>query len=196
MILDPQLYALFLTAALLLTLAPGPDTMFVLGAGLGGGARGGLLASAGIMTGLLVHLSLALVGVSALIAASPLAFDVLRWAGAAYLIWIGVPLVVRAWADGASLPQRCRAREWLDGRPVTELARHSTGSRRRGRIRVRGTGAALDAGQAQARVARYWLRKSRTTRATVAVCSRWGACPAPSTVWRRAPGRRRVNSSA
>ncbi|MGH7305902.1 MAG: LysE family translocator [Candidatus Rokuibacteriota bacterium] len=51
------------------------------------------------MTGLLVHLSLALVGVSALIAASPLAFDLLRWAGAAYLIWIGAPLVWRAWRD-------------------------------------------------------------------------------------------------
>ncbi len=99
MILDPQLYVLFVTAALLLTLAPGPDTMFVVGAGLGGGARGGLLASAGIMTGLLVHLTLALAGVSALIAASPLAFEVLRWAGAAYLIRIGVPLAVRAWRD-------------------------------------------------------------------------------------------------
>jgi len=96
-ILDPQLYALFLTAARLLTLAPGPDTMFVLGAGVGGGARGGLLASAGVMTGLLVHLSLALVGASALIAASPVAFDALRWAGAAYLIWIGAPLVIRVW---------------------------------------------------------------------------------------------------
>jgi len=118
MILDPQLYALFLMAALLLTLAPGPDTMFVLGAGLGGGARGGLLASAGIMTGLLVHLSLALVGVSALIAASPLAFDVLRWAGAAYLIWIGVPLVV---APGEiemlrSRPSRRRRRPASTGR--------------------------------------------------------------------------------
>lgn len=50
MIVDPQLYALFLTAALLLTLAPGPDTLFVLGTSVGGGARGGLLASAGIMT--------------------------------------------------------------------------------------------------------------------------------------------------
>jgi len=99
MFVDPQLYALFLTAALLLTLAPGPDTMFVLGAGLGGSARGGLLASAGIMTGLLVHLALALVGVSALIAASPLAFDALRWAGAAYLIWIGVPMLVHTWRD-------------------------------------------------------------------------------------------------
>ena len=99
MILDPQLYVLFLTAAFLLTLAPGPDTMLVLGAGLGSGARGGLLASAGIMTGLLVHLPLALVGVSALIAASPLAFDMLRWAGVAYLTGIGVPLAVRAWRD-------------------------------------------------------------------------------------------------
>ncbi len=97
--LDPQLYALFLTAALLLTLAPGPDTMLVLGVSLSNGARGGLLASAGIMTGLLVHIALAVVGVSALIAASPRAFDVLRWAGAVYLIWIGVPLLVRAWRE-------------------------------------------------------------------------------------------------
>src|SRR5207249_2775057 len=49
--------------------------------------------------GLARSLSLALVGVSALIAASPLAFDVLRWASAAYLIWIGVPLFARAWRD-------------------------------------------------------------------------------------------------
>ena len=70
--LDPHLYALFLTAALAVTLAPGPDTMFVLGASLGAGTRGGLQASAGILTGLLVHMALAVVGVSALIATSPL----------------------------------------------------------------------------------------------------------------------------
>jgi len=93
--------------------------MFVLGAGLGGGQRGGLLASAGIMTGLLVHLALALVGVSALITASPLAFDILRWAGVAYLIWIGVPLVVRAWrareAPAASGPTPPAARVYWQG---------------------------------------------------------------------------------
>jgi threonine/homoserine/homoserine lactone efflux protein len=97
MILDPQLYALFFTAALLLTLAPGPDTLFVLGSSLGNGARGGLLASAGILSGLLVHICFAVVGVSAVIAASPLAFDILRWAGAAYLLWIGVQLLIKAW---------------------------------------------------------------------------------------------------
>jgi threonine/homoserine/homoserine lactone efflux protein len=118
-LLDPQLYALFLAAALLLTLAPGPDTMFVLGASLGGGARGGLLAAAGIMTGLLVHLALAVVGVSALIAASPLAFDMLRWAGAAYLVWIGVPLLVRAVRERsdtpASAPEPIAARLYWQG---------------------------------------------------------------------------------
>lgn len=89
---------------LLLTLAPGPDTMFVLGASLSNGARGGLLAAAGTMTGLLVHLALVVAGVSALIAAAPLAFDVLRWGGAAYLIWIGVPLLVRACRDRRDAP--------------------------------------------------------------------------------------------
>src|SRR5687767_10982937 len=79
--LDPQLYALFLTAAAVLTLAPGPDTLFVLGASLGDGTRGGLLASAGILTGLLAHISFAVVGVSMLIAASPLAFGALAVAG-------------------------------------------------------------------------------------------------------------------
>ena len=113
--LDPHLYLLFLTAAVLLTLAPGPDTMLVLGASLSNGARGGLLASAGIMTGLLVHIALAVVGVSALIAASPLAFDVHRWAGAAYLIWIGVPLLVRAWRERRAAPAPISARVYWQG---------------------------------------------------------------------------------
>jgi threonine/homoserine/homoserine lactone efflux protein len=111
--LDPQLYALFVTAALLLTLAPGPDTLFVLGASLGGGTRGGLLAAAGILTGLVVHIGLAVVGVSMLIATSPVAFDVLRVTGALYLVWIGVGVLRRAGrhggADAAVMPT---ARTW------------------------------------------------------------------------------------
>jgi len=49
-------------------------------------------------------MSCVVAGVSALIAASPLAFDVLRWAGAAYLVWIGVPLLVRAWRARPDAP--------------------------------------------------------------------------------------------
>ncbi len=100
--LDPQLYALFVTAAAVLTLAPGPDTLFVLGASLGGGTRGGLLASAGILTGLLVHICLAVVGVSMLIAASPPAFDVLRLLGGGYLVWMGAAMLLRASRHGAA----------------------------------------------------------------------------------------------
>jgi threonine/homoserine/homoserine lactone efflux protein len=101
--LDPQLYALFLTAALVLTFAPGPDTLFVLGASLGDGRRGGLLAAAGILTGLLLHICLAVAGVSALLAASPLAFDVLRLIGVGYLLWIGGVVLLRAWEDGGAI---------------------------------------------------------------------------------------------
>jgi threonine/homoserine/homoserine lactone efflux protein len=114
--LDPQLYGLFVTAALVLTLAPGPDTLFVLGASLGDGTRGGLLAAAGILTGLVVHIALAVVGVSMLIATSPLAFDVLRVSGAVYLVWIGVGALRGAGsaggADSAVMPT-ARARRQL-----------------------------------------------------------------------------------
>jgi threonine/homoserine/homoserine lactone efflux protein len=101
---DPHLYLLFVTAALLLTLAPGPDTMLVLGTSLASGTRGGLLAAAGIMTGLLVHLGLVVGGVSALIVASPVAFDVLRWIGAAYLVGMGLPLLARGWRARPETP--------------------------------------------------------------------------------------------
>jgi threonine/homoserine/homoserine lactone efflux protein len=102
--LDPQLYVLFLTAALLLIVTPGPDTLFVLAASIGGGTRDGLLATAGILTGLLVHIGFAVVGVSMLIATSPLAFEAIRWTGAAYLVWIGAGLIVRAWHGGRETP--------------------------------------------------------------------------------------------
>jgi threonine/homoserine/homoserine lactone efflux protein len=111
--LDPQLYALFVTAALVLTLAPGPDTLFVLGASLGGGTRGGVLAAAGILTGLIVHIGLAVVGVSMLIATSPVAFDVLRLTGAGYLAWIGIGMLRRAGRIGsADTPVTATPRTW------------------------------------------------------------------------------------
>ena len=121
MMLDPQLYALFLTAALVLTLTPGPDTLFVLGASLGGGIRGGLFASGGILTGLLVHVGLAVAGVSMLIAASPVAFDVLRLIGGGYLVWIGASMLREArryggeTTTGTSTPARSSARLYWQG---------------------------------------------------------------------------------
>ena len=89
MILDPTLFTAYLVAALALALSPGPDTMFVLASSASGGSRSGVAATFGISSGGLVHATLAALGISALIAASPVAFDALRIGGALYLLWIG-----------------------------------------------------------------------------------------------------------
>ena len=88
--LDPSLLLAYLAAATALTLSPGPDTMFVLASSASGGARAGFAATLGIAAGCLAHATMAALGISALIAASPAAFDALRIAGALYLLWIGI----------------------------------------------------------------------------------------------------------
>lgn len=80
---------LFLGAALLLALAPGPDNLGVLALGISRGRAEALGFALGCAAGCVNHTLLAALGISALIAASPLAFRLLQWAGAAYLIWIG-----------------------------------------------------------------------------------------------------------
>lgn len=84
----PQL-AGFLVAALLVTLAPGPDNLMVLSLGMARGRRAGMAFGAGCAIGCLNHTLLAALGVSALIAASEAAFTALRWIGGGYLIWLG-----------------------------------------------------------------------------------------------------------
>ncbi len=81
---------LFVVAAILLALAPGPDIVYVLARGIAQGARAGIAAAFGFATGCIFHTVLAAVGVAALIRSSPLAFDLVRYAGAAYLVWIGI----------------------------------------------------------------------------------------------------------
>lgn len=80
----------FLLAAVLLTLAPGPDNLMVLGIGMSRGRRQGIAFGVGCAIGCLSHTLLAALGVSALIAASPLAFGLLKWAGGLYLLWLGI----------------------------------------------------------------------------------------------------------
>ncbi len=87
--LDPHLLQLYLVAALVLTVAPGPDSLLVLSRSVLDGRNAGVVATAGITLGNLVHALLAAAGISALVAASPALFDVLRYAGGAYLAWIG-----------------------------------------------------------------------------------------------------------
>lgn len=82
--------ALFLLAAAVLTIAPGPDIVYVLARGVSQGRKAGIAAALGFATGCLFHTALAVLGVAALIRSSDLAFNAVRWAGAAYLVWIGI----------------------------------------------------------------------------------------------------------
>jgi threonine/homoserine/homoserine lactone efflux protein len=80
----------FFTAAVLLNLSPGPDIAFILGQTLRGGRRAGFSAMFGIWTGAFGHVIMAALGLSAVLVASATAFTVVKWAGAAYLVWLGV----------------------------------------------------------------------------------------------------------
>lgn len=82
--------ALFLAASALLTVAPGPDIVYVLTRGIAQGPRAGLAAALGFATGCIFHTLLAALGIAALIRSSDLAFNAVRYAGAAYLAWIGI----------------------------------------------------------------------------------------------------------
>jgi threonine/homoserine/homoserine lactone efflux protein len=96
---------LFLAAALLLNLTPGPDMLFVIGSSAAHGRRAGVMAALGVGVGCLLHMALAAIGLSALLAASALAFELVKWAGALYLVWIGIGMLRRrASPDGPSVP--------------------------------------------------------------------------------------------
>lgn len=80
----------FVVSGIVLNLTPGADVMFATASGLGGGLRAGIAAGAGVGLGGIVHVVLAALGVAALIGASPAALELIRWLGAAYLVFLGV----------------------------------------------------------------------------------------------------------
>jgi threonine/homoserine/homoserine lactone efflux protein len=87
---DPSHLLLFVGAALLLLIVPGPSVLYVVTQSVSHGRRAGIASVAGITTGTLVHIAAATVGLSALLASSAVAFDVVKYLGAAYLIVVGV----------------------------------------------------------------------------------------------------------
>jgi threonine/homoserine/homoserine lactone efflux protein len=84
----------FVLAGWLLNLTPGPDVLFIVTNALRSGARAGVVAALGITAGCFVHIFAAALGVSALLAASATAFTVLKWAGALYLVYVGLQLLL------------------------------------------------------------------------------------------------------
>ena len=115
---SPASLGIFATAAILLLLVPGPAVLYIVARSVEQGRVAGLAAVCGITTGTLVHVLAATLGLSALLASSALAFAVVKYAGAGYLIYIGVKRVlVRADAPAAPLEpsRRGLGRLYRDG---------------------------------------------------------------------------------
>ena len=108
---DLTLLALFMTATLALNLAPGPDMLYVSTRSLAQGRRAGVISALGIAAGAVFHTIAIASGLAALLRALPLAYDVVRLVGAAYLIWLGVQ-ALRGKAGPAADQPLDRADEW------------------------------------------------------------------------------------
>ncbi len=80
---------LFLTTSLALILVPGPDMIYVITRGVAQGRKAGLFSAAGVCSGICVHTTFAALGLSAILARSAVAFSIVKYAGAAYLIYLG-----------------------------------------------------------------------------------------------------------
>lgn len=92
---------LFVLSGVLLNICPGPDTLYVISRGGAQGWPAGAVAALGITSGCMVHILAATLGLSAVLAASATAFSVVKWAGAAYLVYVGLGML-RTRGNGAN----------------------------------------------------------------------------------------------
>lgn len=92
---EPTTVALFAAAALALIAVPGPNMLYIAARSLAEGRRAGIASALGVETGVLVHIGAAAVGLSALVASSATAFSVLKYLGAAYLVFLGLRTLLR-----------------------------------------------------------------------------------------------------
>lgn len=88
-----QNLSLFLVSCVLLNITPGQDTMYIIGRSVAQGRKAGIFSTFGIMSGVLIHTLLAALGLSVILATSSLAFSIVKYIGAGYLIWIGVGFI-------------------------------------------------------------------------------------------------------
>lgn len=91
--MDINKYLLFITATVILCAVPGPDMILLLSRTIAKGRRAGVVTALGINVGAYVHLMAAIAGISAVIATSAVAFTVVKWAGACYLMYLGISIL-------------------------------------------------------------------------------------------------------
>jgi len=102
-VLDARLFGLFLIAALALLITPGPAVLYVVTRSIDQGRSAGIVSAFGVFVGTLCHVAAAALGLSALLMSSALAFQSVKYLGAAYLIYLGIrKLISRADTEGSS----------------------------------------------------------------------------------------------
>jgi threonine/homoserine/homoserine lactone efflux protein len=99
---DSARFLIFLSAALLLAIAPGPGMLYVLARALGGGRREGLLSALGTFFGGLLHVFAAAAGISIVLAKSAMAFSMVKYLGAGYLCFLGIRMILDAKKDNVA----------------------------------------------------------------------------------------------
>lgn len=95
--MDTHSIVLFAMASLSINLIPGPDVVYIISTTMGGKVNNGIKAAVGLGVGYLVHTVAACLGLSAIILSSALAFSIIKWLGAAYLIYLGIQSLLSMW---------------------------------------------------------------------------------------------------
>jgi threonine/homoserine/homoserine lactone efflux protein len=126
-VFDSTHFLIFLSAAILLAIAPGPGMLYVLARTLGGGRREGVLSALGTFFGGLVHVFAAAAGISIILAKSAMAFATVKYFGAGYLCFLGIRMILDARKDqGISLADLRRVRSPLWQGVMTEVLNPKT----------------------------------------------------------------------
>lgn len=118
-------FAVFLTAAFILAIVPGPGMLYVLARTLRSGRREGLRATLGTALAGIIHTVAAAAGISAILATSAVAFSVVKWAGAAYLVYLGVRTLLER-DGGEAVPLQSVSRGAFGQSVLTELLNPKT----------------------------------------------------------------------
>jgi threonine/homoserine/homoserine lactone efflux protein len=125
-VIEGTRFPLFMSAATVLALSPGPGMLYVLSRTLHGGRREGLLSATGTFVGGLVHAAAAGLGLSAILMRSALAFEVVRYAGACYLIYLGISMIRNRRASMFGVAQESQSRQSFFQGITTEVLNPKT----------------------------------------------------------------------
>ena len=106
---SPEVFAAFAVASLALLIVPGPSVLYIVTRSIDQGRSAGLVSVLGIHTGSVVHVAAAALGVSAILASSAVAFGIVKYVGAAYLIWLGIRTIRERHEERPSGPVRDRS---------------------------------------------------------------------------------------